>query len=228
MKKQSVKESLLSYMSSGSKIVKLYEDDGPTGPAGPAEDSKPKEVNDPDKDAENPDFTDIMGTHNSILFLTAPDKTGIIKRGGNLGFIELTPSVVEKSGMDVDLEDFQWYCPASEFEEYLKKTGRAYNKNTGDWTSESEVDTEVKKERKISTYSDFLNEKEDLESLNEFTGIPFLGNAGTNVTGKGMEWQGDDPNFQKGKLSDDQRRLIRFLFTRNHLRNSGKKSKVIK
>jgi hypothetical protein len=227
MEKQSVKEALLSYMASDRGVSKLNEETGQTGPAGPAKDSSAKEVNDPDKNAENPDLTDLMGTHNSILFLSAPDKTGIIKRGGNLGFIELTPSIVAKSGLEVDLEDFQWYCPANEFEEYLKKTGRAYNKNTGEWTSESQEFEEETKIRKISTYSDFLNEKEELEPLNEFTGIPLLGNVGTNVTGKGMEWQGEDPNFQKGKLSDDQRRLIRFLFTRNHLRKSGKMEKEL-
>jgi hypothetical protein len=223
MEKKSVKESLLSYMYNGIGISKLYEEDEPKGPA-----EGPKKVeNDPDKNAENPDLTDIMGSHNSILFLTAPDKSGIIKRGGNLGFIELTPDIVEKSGLDVDLEDFQWYCPANEFEAYLKKTGRKYNKNSGEWTSESEETEEEKKERKISTYSDFLNEKEKSEQLNEFTGIPFLGNAGTNVTGKGMEWEGDDPDFQQGKLTDTQRRLVRFMFTRNHLRNSGKMEKEL-
>jgi len=219
MEKKSVKESLLSYMYNGIGISKLYEEDEPKGPA-----EEPK--NDPDKNAENPDLTDIMGSHNSILFLTAPDKSGIIRRGGNLGFIELTPDIVKKSGQEIDLEDFQWYCPANEFEAYLKSTGRKYNKNSGDWTSESE-ETEEKKERKISTYSDFLNEKEKSESLNEIAGIPLLGNVGTNVTGKGLEWEGDDPNFQQGKLTSDQRRLIRFLFTRNHLRNSGKMEKVL-
>ena len=118
MKKQSVKESLLSYMYNGGKISKLYENGG-TGPKGPKEDPA-EEKNDPDKNAENPDLTDIMGSHSSILFLTAPDKTGIIKRGGNLGFIELTPDIIKDSGMEVDLEDFQWYCPANEFEEYLR------------------------------------------------------------------------------------------------------------
>jgi hypothetical protein len=223
MKKESVKESLLSHMYNGSKISKLYENGG-TGPKGPKE--EPAEpINDPDKDAENPDLTDIMGSHSSILFLTAPDKTGIIKRGGNLGFIELTPDIVKKSGMEIDLEDFQWYCPAEEFEAYLKSTGRKYNKNSGDWTSESEETEE--KERKISTYSDFLNEKEKSESLNEFRGIPFLGNVGTNVTGKGLEYEGDDPDFQKGKLTEDQKKLVRFLFTRNHLRNKGKMEKEL-
>jgi hypothetical protein len=226
MKKESVKESLLSYMYNGRKISKLYENGG-TGPKGPKE--EPAEpINDPDKDAENPDATDIMGSHNSILFLTSPDKSGIIKRGGNLGFIELTPDIVKKSGMEIDLEDFQWYCPATEFEEYLKHTGRKYDKGSGDWTSESEETEETEeKERKISTYSDFLNEKERLESLNELRGLPFLGNVGTNVTGKGLEYEGDDPDFQKGKLTDDQRRLVRFLFTRNSLRNSGKLKKEL-
>ena len=112
MKKQLVKESLLSYMYNGRKISKLYENGG-TGEKGPKADPlKPEEEkNDPDKNAENPNLTDIMGSHNSLLFLTAPDKTGIIKRGGNLGFIELTPDIVKKSGMEIDLEDFQWYCP---------------------------------------------------------------------------------------------------------------------
>ena len=226
MKKQLVKESLLSYMYNGRKISKLYED-GPTGPVGPKADPlKPEEEkNDPDKNAENPNLTDIMGSHNSLLFLTAPDKTGIIKRGGNLGFIELTPDIVKKSGMEIDLEDFQWYCPAEEFEEYLKSTGRKYNKSSGDWTSESEETEE--KERKISTYSDFLNEKEKSESINEFGGVPFLGNVGTNVTGKGLEYEGDDPDFKKGKLTEDQKRLVRFLYTRNHLRNSGEMEKEL-
>jgi hypothetical protein len=226
MKKQLVKESLLSYMYNDRKISKLYEDGG-TGPKGPKEDplEPAEEKNDPDKDAENPDLTDITGSHSSILFLTAPDKTGIIKRGGNLGFIELTPDIIKESGMEIDLEDFQWYCPATEFEEYLKNTGRKYDKSSGDWTSESEETEE--KERKISTYSDFLNEKEKSESLNELHGIPFLGNVGTNVTGKGLEYEGDDPDFQKGKLTDDQRRLVRFLFTRNHLRNSGQMEKEL-
>ena len=227
MKKETAKGSLLSYMYNGIGISKLYEE-GPTGPSeGP---KKVEPVNDPDKDAENPDLTDIMGSHNSILFLTAPDKSGIIKRGGNLGFIELTPDIVKKYGLEIDLEDFQWYCPADEFEKYLDKTGRKYNKNSGEWTSESEEteeEKEEKKERKISTYSDFLNEKEKLEPLNEFTGIPFLGNSGTNVTGKGMEWEGEDPDFQQGKLTDTQRRLVRFIFTRNHLRNSGKMKKEL-
>ena len=229
MKKQSAKESLLSYMYNGGKISKLYEENGKgeTGPKGPKEDPA-EEKNDPDKNAENPDLTDIMGSHSSILFLTAPDKTGIIKRGGNLGFIELTPDIIKDSGMEVDLEDFQWYCPANEFEEYLKHTGRKYDKGSGDWTSESEETEETEeKERKISTYSDFLNEKERLESLNELRGMPFLGNVGTNVTGKGLEYEGDDPDFQKGKLTDDQRRLVRFLFTRNSLRNSGKMEKEL-
>ena len=230
MEKKSVKESLLSYMYNGRGISKLYEETGLTGSKGPAED--PTEgKNDPDKNAENPDATDIMGSHNSILFLTSPDKSGIIKRGGNLGFIELTPDIVEKSGMAIDLEDFQWYCPANEFEEYLKHTGRKYDKGSGDWTSESgetgETGETEEKERKISTYSDFLNEKERLESLNELRGLPFLGNIGTNVTGKGLEYEGDDPDFQKGKLTDDQRRLVRFLFTRNSLRNSGKLEKEL-
>ena len=218
MKKESVKESLLSYMYNGRKISKLYENGGTGGKPKAGTGAEP--INDPDKNAENPDLSDIMGSHNSILFLTAPDKTGIIKRGGNLGFIELTPSMVAKSGMEIDLEDFQWYCPAAEFEEYLKHTGRKYDKDSGDWTSESEeIEETEEKERKISTYSDFLNEKERLASLNEFS---LLGNFGTNVTGKGMEYQGDDPDFQKGKLTKDQRRLVRFIFTRNSLRNSGK------
>jgi hypothetical protein len=221
MKKKSVRESLLSYMYSGGKTFKLYES-GPTGPAGPKQ--APVEKDDPDKNAENPDLTELMGTHNSILFLSAPDSSGIIKRGGNLGFIELTPSIIEKEGEEIDLEDFQWYCPSNEFESYLSKTGRAYNKNTGDWTSESE-ESERQKERKISSYSEFLREKE--EALNEFTGIPLLGNVGTNVTGKGLEYQGEDPDFQKGKLNDDQRRLVKFLFTRNHLRNTGKMEKEL-
>ena len=226
MKKQLVKESLLSYMYNGRKISKLYENGG-TGEKGPKADPlKPEEEkNDPDKNAENPNLTDIMGSHNSLLFLTAPDKTGIIKRGGNLGFIELTPDIVKKSGMEIDLEDFQWYCPAEEFEEYLKSTGRKYNKSSGDWTSESEETEE--KERKISTYSDFLNEKEKSESINEFGGVPFLGNVGTNVTGKGLEYEGDDPDFKKGKLTEDQKRLVRFLYTRNHLRNSGEMEKEL-
>ena len=226
MKKQLVKESLLSYMYNGRKISKLYENGG-TGEKGPKADPlKPEEEkNDPDKNAENPNLTDIMGSHNSLLFLTAPDKTGIIKRGGNLGFIELTPDIVKKSGMEIDLEDFQWYCPAEEFEEYLKSTGRKYNKSSGDWTSESEETEE--KERKISTYSDFLNEKEKSESINEFGGVPFLGNVGTNVTGKGLEYEGDDPDFKKGKLTEDQKRLVRFLYTRNHLRNSGEMKKEL-
>ena len=226
MKKQLVKESLLSYMYNGRKISKLYENGG-TGEKGPKADPlKPEEEkNDPDKNAENPNLTDIMGSHNSLLFLTAPDKTGIIKRGGNLGFIELTPDIVKKSGMEIDLEDFQWYCPAKEFEEYLKSTGRKYNKSSGDWTSESEETEE--KERKISTYSDFLNEKEKSESINEFGGVPFLGNVGTNVTGKGLEYEGDDPDFKKGKLTEDQKRLVRFLYTRNHLRNSGEMEKEL-
>ena len=221
MKKQSVKESLLSYMYNGGRISKLYEENGEggTGPKGPV---KPgEEKNDPDKNAENPDTSDIMGTHNSMLFLTSPNKSGIIKRGGNLGFIELTPDIIKDSGKAIDLEDFQWYCPPAEFEAYLKKTGRKYDKGSGDWTSESEETEEEEKERKISTYSDFLNEKEKSESLNELRGIPFLGNIGTNVTGKGLEYEGDDPDFQKGKLTEDQRRIVRFLFTRNHLRNSG-------
>jgi hypothetical protein len=223
MKKESVKESLLSYMYNGRKISKLYEENGTTGPKGPKSPIKSEEEkNDPDKNAENPDSTDIMGSHNSILFLTSPDKSGIIKRGGNLGFIELTPEIVKSSGMEIDLEDYQWHCPAPEFEAYLKHTGRKYNKNSGDWTSESEETEETEeKERKISKYSDFLNEKEKSESLNELRGIPFLGNVGTNVTGKGLEYEGDDPDFQKGKLTEDQRKLVRFLFTRNHLRNNG-------
>jgi hypothetical protein len=229
MKKESVKESLLSYMYKGGKISKLYENGG-TGEKGPKADplepvEPAEEKNDPDKNAENPELTDIMGSHNSILFLTAPDKTGIIKRGGNMGFIELTPDIVKESGMEIDLEDFQWYCPAEEFEAYLKSTGRKYNKNSGDWTSESEETKE--KERKISTYSDFLNEKEKLGPLNEFGGVPFLGNVGTNVTGKGLEYEGDDPDFKKGKLTEDQKKLVRFLFTRNHLRNKGEMEKEL-
>ena len=221
MKKESVKESLLSYMYNGGKISKLYENGG----TGPKEGTGGEPINDPDKDAENPNLTDIMGSHSSILFLTAPDASGIIKRGGNLGFIELTPSIVAKTGMEVDLEDFQWHCPAAEFEEYLKHTGRAYDKDSGDWTSESEEIEEIEeKERKISKYSDFLNEKERLDSLNEFN---LLGSAGTNVTGKGMAYSGDDPDFQKGKLTQDQRRLVRFIFTRNSLRNSGKMEKEL-
>ena len=156
MKEESVKESLLSYMSIDRGTSKLYEN-GLTGPAeGPKKvENEPK--NDPDKNAENPDLTDIMGSHSSILFLTAPDASGIIKRGGNLGFIELTPSIVAKTGMEVDLEDFQWHCPAAEFEEYLKHTGRAYDKDSGDWTSESEeIGGIEEQERKISKYSDFL------------------------------------------------------------------------
>jgi len=227
MKKESVKELILSYLSGSVESSEIFEkngEDGATGPKDPKE--EPAEpINDPDKNAENPDLSDIMGSHSSILFLTAPDKTGIIKRGGNLGFIELTPDIVKKSGMEIDLEDFQWYCPAEEFEAYLKSTGRKYNKNSGDWTSESEKTEE--KERKISTYSDFLNEKEKSESLNEFRGIPFLGNVGTNVTGKGLEYEGDDPDFQKGKLTEDQKKLVRFLFTRNHLRNKGKMEKEL-
>ena len=224
MKKKSVKESLLSYMYNGGKISKLYELNGVTG-GKPTEGTDGEPINDPDKDAENPNLTDIMGSHSSILFLTAPDASGIIKRGGNLGFIELTPSVVAKTGMEVDLEDYQWHCPAAEFEEYLKHTGRAYDKDSGDWTSESEEIEEIEeKERKISKYSDFLNEKERLDSLNEFN---LLGNTGTNVTGKGMTYSGDDPDFQKGKLTQDQRRLVRFIFTRNSLRNSGKMEKEL-
>ena len=225
MEKKSVKESLLSYMYNGRGTSKLYEKNGPTGPAEGPKKVENEPENDPDKNAENPNLTDIMGSHSSILFLTAPDKSGIIKSGGNLGFIELTPDIVKNSGKEIDLEDFQWYCPANEFDEYLKATGRKYNKNSGDWTSESEEAEGEKKERKISTYSDFLNEKEKPEPLNEITGIPFIGNVGTNVTGKGLEWEGDDPDFQKGKLTSDQRRLVRFLFTRNHLRNSGKMEK---
>jgi len=222
MKKESAKGSLLSYMYNGIGISKLYEENGPTGPSeGPKKvENEPK--NDPDKDAKNPDVTELMGEHSSIVFLTSPDSDGIIKPGGNLGFIELTPSMVEKEGLPVDLEDFQWYCSTDDFNAYLNKTGRAYNKNSGDWTSESEDSEEIKKERKISSYFNFLNEREKTGNLNELNGIPFLGNVGTNVTSKGMEWEGDDPGFQGGKLSDSDRRFVRFLFTRNHLRNTGK------
>lgn len=221
MGKKSIKESILSYISPGGNFLKLNEE-GPTGPAGPAEEPK-KQENDPDKDAKNPDVTDFMGEHRSIIFLTAPDSDGIIRRGGNLGFIELTPSIVEKEGLEIDLEDFQWYSSTDDFNAYLDKTGRAYNKNTGDWTSESEdlEDLEeIKKERKISSYFDFLNEREKTGALNELSGIPLLGNVGTNVTSKGMEFQGEDPDFQGGKLSDSDRKFIRFIFTRNHLRNT--------
>lgn len=224
MKKESVKESLLSYMSTDSGVSKLYELNGLTGPAEGPKKVENEPVNDPDKNAENPDVTGLMEEHTSMVFLTSPDSTGIIKPGGNLGFIELTPSMIEKEGLPVDLEDFQWYCSTDDFNAYLNKTGRAYNKNSGDWTSESEEEDieEEKKERRISTYSDFLNEKERSEPLNELNGIPLLGSVGTNVTSKGMEWEGEDPGFQGGKLSDSDRRFVRFLFTRNHLRNTGK------
>lgn len=212
MENKSVKEILLSYFSSSGKI---FEQNGATGP----------DKNDPDKDAKNPDLDSLLyGDHRSILFLTSPDKNGIIKRGGNMGFLELNSESIGNS-QEVDLEDFQWYCRADQFEEYLKVTGRSYNKETGDWTSESE---EAESDsRKILKYSDFLAEKEEIEQLNEFTGVPLLGNTGTNITGKGMSYSEKKEEFEGGKITDEQRRFVRFIFARNAIRNSGKMEESI-
>jgi hypothetical protein len=217
MKNQSIKESILDYLSGSSKI---FEKNGPTGPspktkvAVEADDTK-KRVDDPDVDAKNPDVADLMSegfaSHNSILFLTSPDEKGIIKRGGNMGWIELNEEIVKGSGKEIDLEDFQWICPTDEFNAYLSKTGRAYSKDSDEWTSEAEKNYE--KERKISTYSNFLNEKEKYNGeINEFLGFP-------TMTSKGMVYQKEDPNFQGGKLTDSQRKFIKFYFAKNKLRN---------
>ena len=221
MKKESTKDLLLSYLKESEiyendkiKVAGEKSDQGPSGPASP--------VNDPDKDADNPDSTDLFADHNSILFLTAPDESGIIKRGGNLGFLELTPSIIEE-GEPIDLEDFQWWCNSDEFEKYLEKTGRSYNKDTGDWTSESEESEEEEiKSRKISSYSDFISEKKNNEGEKALNEINVFGaTVGTNVTSKGMAYTESQAKFQKGKLTDSQRKFVKFYFTRNHLRNNN-------
>ena len=227
MENQSVKESILSYLSGSVESSEIFEkngEDGATGPnakVGVEADGTKKEVDDPDANAKNPDITALMSegfaSHNSILFLTAPDESGIIKTGGNMGWIELNEKIVKGSGLEIDLEDFQWVCPTEEFNSYLSKTGRAYSKDSDEWTSEGEKNYE--KERKISTYSNFLNEKEKHnEEINEFLPmIPFI--TAPNITSKGMVYQKEDPNFQKGKLTDSQRKFIKFYFTKNKLRN---------
>jgi hypothetical protein len=212
MKEKSAKDLLVSYISQQDKIFEEI------NPGIDVSGTPKKEINDPDKNAENPDLSDLMGSHNSILFLTSPDSSGIIKRGGNLGFLELTEDAIQK-GAEIDLEDFQWWCDTDDFNKYLDKTGREYKKSTGEWTSENEEIDENKSQRNISSYSDFINEKEG--SLNEFTGIPGFGGVGTNITSKGMDWEGDSPDFQGGKLSDSERKFVKFFFTRNHLKNSG-------
>lgn len=234
MTKGLIKEQIISSIF-GSPIF----EEGPTGGNQTSSDSSGNQkkseepsaapaapVNDPDKDAANPEIEDLASQgyaeYESLLFLVSKDDSGIVKKGENLGFIELTRDTLEKQGKEVDLEDFQWWCPADEFEAYLNSTGRKYNKSSGEWTSEGEEfeESEIPKNRKIRSYSDFLNEKE--EALNEITGIPFIGNIGPSVTSKGMAWSGEDPNFEGGKLSKKQREFIKFFFTRNKLKNEGK------
>jgi len=228
MERNSVKESILSYLSDFNPLMEK----GPTGPDGNSketqlkseEPSAPKQVNDPDKNAANPEVEDLAGysEYQSLLFLVSRNENGIISKGENIGWIEIDKKTIEEDGLPVDLEDFQWWCPAPEFEKYLDQTGRSYNQDSGEWTSESEE--ELSKKRKINSYSDFLNEKEKYEPINEIGGIPFIGNIGPSTTSKGMSWSGEEPEFQKGKLSNTQRKYVKFFFTRNRL----KKENIIK
>jgi hypothetical protein len=218
MEDKSIKEYLIECLFP-DEVVGINEKNGEnlkgsgggTGPSAPA-----NPVNDPDKNAENPDPSDLFINHRSVLFLTASNDDGIIKRGEGMGFLELNEEAIEQ-GLEVDLEDFQWWCLASEFEKYLEETGRKYNSSSGEWTSESEEPYETERERKISSYSDFLENKKE---LNETDFIDLAG--GTKKTSMGTEYSGKSPDFQRGKLTDTQRKFIKFIFTRNSLRNEGK------
>ena len=222
MKKNNTKELLISILESQNSGL-LLEDEGATGDNKPV---KPvagnQEVDDPDKNVANPNADVITeenyGSRNSLLFLTSPNPSGIIKSGENMGWVELTKENISKNGIDIDLVDFQWICPTDQFNDYLKNTGRYYDEDTGEWAVREEEEYEDKT-RKINSYDDFIAEKLNRkDELNE----SLFGDIGANQTEKGMSWQGDDPDFQGGKLNDAQRKFVKFYFARNNLRNTKK------
>jgi hypothetical protein len=186
-----------------------------------------KQVNDPDKDAANPDLEDLFTTHQSVLFLTG-DENGIIQYGSPMQWVELSSKIVSNkdAGMDIDLEDFQWICPTEGWNSYLSKTGRQYDKNKDEWDVKENEEENLEEERTISSYSDFIEGKENSRDLNEFFG--FLNPTGrTRQTRQGMEYSEKDTEFVKGALGKKDRNLLKFIFTKNKLNNSGKIEKKL-
>ena len=201
--KNTIKESILSYFNLGNN---LYED-------GPVEGKDDPEVNDPDINAENPNpsRSDLYKERNSFLFLTSNSSDGIIRRGDQMGWIEITKDSME-GGTEIDLEDFQWICPTKEFQKYLKKTGRGYDQKSGEWSVNQNdkkpelptaIDTPLvgESDRKILSFENFIFEN---NLINE----------------KEAELKG-------GELDDTQRKFIKFYFTKNELNNSGKIKKQL-
>jgi hypothetical protein len=191
--KKTIKESILTYFELDDRIYEYSPVEGKDDP----------EVNDPDKDAENPNLEGLYKSKNTLLFLTSNNSDGIIKKGDQMGWIEITKDSME-NGLEVDLEDFQWVCPTEEFKKYLNKTGRQYSKKTGKWSVKDKQENIWKateeplideSSRKISSFENFILEN---NILNE-----------------------KEAEFKGGELDDTQRKFLKFYFTKNGLDNKG-------
>jgi hypothetical protein len=178
------------------------------------------------------DLDEILptGNYTSLIFLTGTGKGNTIKSGDFMNLLEINEEMV-KSSKEVNFEDFQWICPTDQFNRYLKTTGR----NPQDWdTNESEIHEKNSKildfesykksqyleKENVLSYSDYSEEKNgDILESGGLTGILLPG-----TTEKGMTYKRKDPGFSEGKLTDKQKKFLKFYYTKNiFLYGSGSK-----
>jgi hypothetical protein len=169
------------------------------------------------------DLDEILppGNYSSLVFLTGTGKGNTIKAGDFMNILEINKEMLE-GALEVDFEDFQWICPTDQFQKYLKKTGRRpedwdtneseiYEKNSKVLDFESYKKFQSEEKENVLSYSDYSEEKNgDILESGGLSGILLPG-----TTEKGMTYKRKDPGFSEGKLTDKDKKFLKFYYTRN-------------
>ena len=168
------------------------------------------------------DPSDLFGEYSSLVFLSGTGTGNTVKLGDRLNMLEINKKMMDTFD-SIEFEDFQWICKTEDFLKYLEKTGRnpktwSTNENEKEKTGESSFS-------KVLNFDEYRGEsgqllREEVLSYSEYKENILQEDTLRDIlmpgmTEKGMKYKKKDPDFKGGALTDDQRKYLRFYYTKN-------------